>query len=120
MKTLYTQGVTTWKCADVGNLLETHGTLGARELVMCMTVSGVSLARGGAGGTTGSDGLAEHLERMNGFHILDFHLGFFFASRISMIFCLPSSVLWRLRSARRTGSVCSARLLLMSNIFEFE
>lgn len=76
MKALYTQRMTTSECADVGNLLETHGALGARELVVVVAVSGVSLARGDAGGTTGSDGLAEHLGRMNDFHIFTISLRF--------------------------------------------
>ena len=71
MKTLYTQVMTTRKCANVGNLLETHGTLDTSP-TMIAAVSGISLARGDARGTTGSDGLAEHLERMNDF--LHFHV----------------------------------------------
>ena len=71
MKTLYTQVMTTGKCANVGNLLETHGTLDTSPMMMA-AVSGISLARGDARGTTGSDGLAEHLERMNDF--LHFHV----------------------------------------------
>ena len=75
MKTLYTQVMTTCKCTDVGNLLETHGTLDTSPDVIA-AVSGISLARGDAGGTAGSDSLAEHLERMNDFHVFVFHLGY--------------------------------------------
>jgi hypothetical protein len=66
LQAFYTQMMTTSECADVRDLLETHGTLG-EILVMGMTVHGISLARGDAWSTTGSDSLAEHLERMNGF-----------------------------------------------------
>ena len=74
LKTLYTQMMTTSECVDVGNLLETHGAF-SEILVVIVAVRGISLARGDAGGTTGSDSLTEHLGRMNGFRVLDFHLG---------------------------------------------
>jgi hypothetical protein len=77
MKTLYTQVVTTRKLTDMGNLLDTHRTLDTHAIMM-MTVHGISLARGDARRTTRSDGLAEHLERMDFHSLLRFQNHFFF------------------------------------------